>query len=67
MKRLLFITIFLLFSAPAFAQGCSLCKNSAAAASPRSQKALGRGIIVLLVPSLTLMIGFATLAYRNRH
>ena len=66
MKRLLVILVLLLGSAPAFAQGCSTCTNSAATAPERSQRALRRGIIVLMVPSLAVMLGFAGLAYKYR-
>ncbi len=66
MKRLLAIFVLLVASFPAFAQGCSTCTNSAAAAPERSQRALRRGIIVLMVPSLAVMLGFAGLAYRYR-
>lgn len=67
MKKLLAILILMVASAPAFAQGCTACTNAAAAAPERSQRALRRGIIVLMVPSLVIMAGFAGLAYRYRH
>lgn len=66
MRRLFVIFVVVIASAPAFAQGCSTCTNSAAAAPERSQRALRRGIIVLMVPSLAVMLGFAGLAYRYR-
>ena len=66
MKRLMVILVMLLASAPAFAQGCAACTNSAASAPERSQRALRRGIIVLMVPSLAIMLGFAGVAYRYR-
>lgn len=66
MRRLLWTIVVLLGSAPALAQGCATCTNSATSAPERSQRALRRGIIVLMVPSLAVMIGFAALAYRYR-
>jgi hypothetical protein len=66
MKSMLAILVLLFASAPAFAQGCSACTNSAASAPERSQRALRRGIVVLMVPSLAVMLGFAGLAYRYR-
>jgi hypothetical protein len=66
MKRLLLILMFVAASLPAFGQGCSTCTNSAASAPERSQRALRRGILVLMVPSLTVMLGFAGLAYKYR-
>jgi hypothetical protein len=66
MRRLLLAFALFLLSAPAFAQGCATCSNSAASAPERSQKALRRGIMVLMVPSLVVMLGFAGVAYRYR-
>ena len=66
MTRLLAILVLLFASSPAFAQGCAACTNSAASAPERSQRALRRGIVVLMVPSLAVMLGFAGLAYRYR-
>jgi hypothetical protein len=65
-KAILLACLLCLAAAPAFAQGCATCSNSAAAAPERSQRALRRGIIVLMVPSLAAMLGFAGLAYRYR-
>jgi hypothetical protein len=66
MRAFVIIAVLLLASVPAFAQGCAACTNSAAAAPERSQRALRRGIIVLMVPSLAVMAGFAGLAYKYR-
>lgn len=66
MKKFLLIIVLLFASAHAFAQGCSTCTNSAASAPERTQRALRRGIIVLMVPSLAIMLGFAGMAYRYR-
>ena len=37
-------------AAPAFSQGCAMCFSTAAAASKDGQKAIGRGVLVLIVP-----------------
>ncbi|HUS19029.1 MAG TPA: hypothetical protein VMZ25_05230 [Terriglobales bacterium] len=66
MKIFLIGVVLLLASSPAFAQGCSTCTNSAASAPERSQRALRRGIIIMMVPSLAIMAGFAGIAYRYR-
>jgi hypothetical protein len=66
MKTFFIAVVLLLATAPAFAQGCATCTNSAASAPERSQRALRRGIIVLMVPSLAIMAGFAGVAYRYR-
>lgn len=68
MKRLLAILgLFIaLAAAPAFSQGCALCYQSAKALGPSDQKALNRAIIVLLIPTLTLISGAVGLTYKFR-
>jgi hypothetical protein len=51
------VALLLLWAAPAFSQGCAMCSSSAQAASKDGQRAIGKGVIVLLVPPL----GFMTL------
>ena len=52
----------------AFAQGCVLCRTSAAGLSDEGQKALDLAILVLLVPTLSIFVGVLLFAlrYRNR-
>jgi hypothetical protein len=45
----------LLSSAPAFSQGCSMCYSTAKATSKDGQRAIRKGVIVLLVPPLSFM------------
>lgn len=54
------------WSAPAWAQ-CSMCSSSAQAAEQEGQKALGRGVAVLLLPTLGIMIALMGVAYRFRN
>jgi hypothetical protein len=42
-------------AAPAFGQGCAMCFSTAAAASKDGQKAIGRGVLVLIVPPTVFM------------
>jgi hypothetical protein len=65
-KKFLLTTTLLLGTTSAYSQGCSMCSTTAASAPERSQRALRRGIIVLMVPSLAVMLGFVGLAYRYR-
>ncbi|HEY7098412.1 MAG TPA: hypothetical protein VH437_16930 [Terriglobales bacterium] len=44
-------------SLPAFAQGCAMCYSSAAGTTKDGQRAISRGVLVLLIPPL----GFMTL------
>lgn len=69
MKRLslkfatvLALAIFLTGTPAAHAQGCSLCNQTAQAASSKGRAALNRGIVVLLVPPvgmMTALLGYA--------
>ncbi len=43
------------WAAPAFSQGCAMCLGTAAAASKDGQKAIGRGVLVLIVPPAGIM------------
>jgi len=63
------LVLLLLSAAPGFSQGCAMCANSAQAASKAGQKAIGRGVAVLLIPPLsflTLGVGMAAWYARKR-
>ena len=47
----------LLSSAPAYSQACAMCSSNASGTAKDGQRAIGKGVVVLLVPSL----GFMTL------
>ena len=51
---------------PAMAQ-CFLCYSSAAASGSRGIRALQIGILVLLVPTLTLLAGILLYTFRRRN
>ena len=56
--RLAILTLMLLaWTAPALAQGCAMCYSSAQATSKDGQRAIHKGVIVLLLPPM----GFMTL------
>jgi len=70
MKRRLALFAFgiALWAAPAFAQGCAMCYSNATGTSKDGQRAISRGILVLLVPPvgfMTLGMGLA-IRYGNR-
>ena len=47
--------LVLLWTAPALAQGCAMCYSNAAGSSKDGQKAISKGVIVLLLPPLGFM------------
>jgi hypothetical protein len=56
MKRFLCIAVLLCAGyLPAFSQGCAMCYSNAAGATKDGQKAISRGVIVLLLPPLGFM------------
>jgi hypothetical protein len=63
LKKLAALAILLAASLPAWAQ-CALCYESASQAGQRSQQALSRAVIFLLVPPVTMMVGLVGVAFR---
>ncbi len=62
--RLQLLVLFLvLAAAPAFGQGCAMCYTSAKGSSAKGQKALTRAVLVLLLPTLTIMAGLVGVGY----
>jgi hypothetical protein len=60
----LLITAFFLCVAPAFSQGCAMCYSSAVAASKDGQRAISKGVLVLVFPPAGFMTLGVGLAYR---
>ena len=57
-----------LSAAPAFGQGCVMCYTSAKGASTKSQAAITRGVVTLLLPPIGMMLGLIGFAFRyNRN
>ena len=54
----------LLWATPAFSQACSMCYSTAKATSKDGQRAISRGVIVLLVPPLGFMTLGVWMAFR---
>jgi hypothetical protein len=66
MKKFCSIAAFALtmWAMPAFAQGCAMCYANATGATKDGQKAISRGVIVLLIPPLSFMSLGVGLAFR---
>jgi hypothetical protein len=62
----LVLLLLALAVAPAFGQGCAMCYTGAAAAGQKSQLALNRAVLVLLVPAVTMLVGFVGIAFAYR-
>jgi hypothetical protein len=58
-----------LSAAPALAQGCAMCYESAKHAGADGQRAINRAVLVLLVPTITLIGGMVgvTLHFKDRN
>jgi hypothetical protein len=51
----------------AAAQGCAMCYQNAAASGPQGREALRHGILVLLLPTVSLFLGIFALIYHRRN
>ncbi len=63
-RALLLVFAIFLSAAPAFSQGCAMCRSSAAATSKEGQKAISKGVLVLVVPPAGFMTIGVALAFR---
>jgi hypothetical protein len=50
----------------AYAQGCAMCYQNAAAAGTKAQSGLRHGILILLIPALGLFGGILGFLYHRR-
>jgi hypothetical protein len=61
------VALSLLSASRAAAQGCAMCYQNASAAGAQGSTALRHGILILLVPALTVFAGIFAFIYRRRH
>jgi hypothetical protein len=64
LRAALLVFAIFLSATPAFSQGCAMCRSSAAATSKDGQKAIGKGVLVLVVPPIGFMTLGVGLAFR---
>jgi hypothetical protein len=60
----LLVATLLVSAAPALCQSCSMCYSTAKATSAAGQRAISRGVVVLLIPPLGFMTLGLGLAFR---
>jgi hypothetical protein len=63
-RLILLVAALLLLAVPAFSQGCSMCYSTAKATSKEGQRAISKGVVVLLVPTVGFMTLGIALAFR---
>jgi hypothetical protein len=57
----------LISSQAAFAQGCALCYNDAAATGPQGIEALRHGILILAIPPMLIFAALFAILYKRRN
>jgi hypothetical protein len=60
----IFAVFLFLWAAPAFGQGCAMCRSTATATSKDGRKAISKGVVILLVPPLGIMTVGVWMAFR---
>jgi hypothetical protein len=64
---LVLVASIVLLPPQAAAQGCAMCYQNAAASGAQGGAALRHGILMLLLPALSVFVGIFALIYRRRH
>ncbi len=62
----LIIALLAVMAPHAAAQGCAMCYQNAASSGAQGRAALRHGILILLLPALSLFLGVFFLIYRRR-
>jgi hypothetical protein len=57
LRLVMIVLLVVLWAGPALGQGCAMCYSNATGTTKEGQRAISRGVVVLLVPP----VGFMTL------
>jgi hypothetical protein len=63
-RAILLAAVLSLCAAPAFSQGCAMCAHYVEASSKEGQRAVNKGVLLLLVPPAGFMTVGIAAAYR---
>ena len=64
LRSAILAAVLSLWATPAFSQGCAMCYSSAVAASKEGQRAISKGVLVLLLPPAGFMSLGIAVAFR---
>jgi hypothetical protein len=64
LRAAILVALFCLWATPAFSQGCAMCYTGAKGSSKEGQKAISKGVMVLLVPPVGIMTLGVWMAFR---
>jgi hypothetical protein len=64
LRAAILVAFLLLCATPAFSQACSMCYSTAKATSKDGQRAISKGVVVLLLPPLGFMTVGVWAAFR---
>lgn len=69
LKIAIALAVFVAIALPpiASAQGCSLCYTQVANSGARMIRALRSGIVILIIPPVSMCVGMMVAAYRKRN
>jgi hypothetical protein len=62
-----YLALFGLMARDAMAQGCAMCYQNAAASGSQGVTALRHGILILLLPAVSLFAGIFAFIYHRRN